>query len=125
MRVWGIGWGGGIFSGGWGRLGGVVVGGLGGAWLACRSLLELSLWCCQNVAKNLGGLGILGGVRRIALDQLWQMFLRIAGVLLQVDILSTVGCPSSFRLLSGGGVSFCGVVRIVFLIYYLRSVITA
>jgi len=29
--------------------------------------------------------------------------LRIAGVLLQVDILSIVGCPSSFRLLSGGG----------------------
>ena len=37
------------------------------------------------------------------MDQLWQMFLHIAGVLLQVDILSIVGCPSSFRLLSGGG----------------------
>lgn len=72
----------------------------------------------------MGGLGILGGVRRIVLDQLWQMFPRIAGVLLQVDIFSIVGCPSSFRLLSGGGASFCGVVRIVFLISHLRAVIT-
>ena len=49
---------------------------------------------------------MIGGVRRIVLDQLWQMFLRIAGVLLQVDIFSIVGCPSSFRLLSGGGLLF-------------------
>lgn len=54
-------------------------------------------------SQYLGGLGMLGGVRRIVVDQLWQMFLRIAGVLLQVDIFLWWCAPHRFDSLAVGG----------------------